>query len=598
MNAGITYAQYKKKIKKLKNALINGSCDSNTLQSKISEITQILKQHGISVVDDLLDNNILENLNGLYDKIKGIKDLYMKLFFCFYFKGKITKKLREKFCPYFFSEEKEREPTKKEILYDKIKNLQYFEYNEYKENIKYRETFIKTFEQKYNEIKNFYNKMLKEKVNKFDKDFFEDFIDKLNDIKEEIFGDKKQKTNNKNSQIIDNNDLNVNLNLVKGIPLKQRTFFYNKEKLIYGEDMQIEYKDYSFPFDERHKEEFKKQICGFLNSKGGRIFIGISDDKRVNGILLNYHERDKNTNDIVNLTYDFYPKCRTYVDVVYIPIKNKDNNYLNNLYVIKVIVSQGETNQLYSYTTKGFNSYLRLNGQCINLTAEEIRNELLKREKNPENKINNKEFKDPEPENPELIQATNSLEKQFKSMTLNISKKTNTNFKHHNSQVYNRNINNINIKNNLYNDSDDEEDEDILDMEEEEEEEEEEKEEIDGISSRRRGSRGGRGNRGGARVGKSRSGKREENKNKEDDKKNIRYKVKIQVNLKAGIIPTISEIKSTLNGAQNIRKKFVKKGKKIYGFMKFHSPQQALLYIQNFNSNINPLYEIKLIPKF
>ncbi len=32
--------------------------------------------------------------------------------------------------------------------------------------------------------------------------------------------------------------------------------------------------------------------------------------------------------------------------------------------------------------------------------------------------------------------------------------------------------------------------------------------------------------------------------------------------------------------------------------MKFHSPQQALLYIQNFNSNINPLYEIKLIPKF
>ena len=78
MNAGITYAQYKKKIKKLKNALINGSCDSNTLQSKISEITQILKQHGISVVDDLLDNNILENLNRLYHKIKGIKDLLVE----------------------------------------------------------------------------------------------------------------------------------------------------------------------------------------------------------------------------------------------------------------------------------------------------------------------------------------------------------------------------------------------------------------------------------------------------------------------------------------------------------------------------------------
>ena len=48
--------------------------------------------------------------------------------------------------------------------------------------------------------------------------------------------------------------------------------------------MQIEYKNYSFPFNVKHKEQFKKQICAFLNSKGGRIFIGITDDKVVNVI--------------------------------------------------------------------------------------------------------------------------------------------------------------------------------------------------------------------------------------------------------------------------------------------------------------------------
>ena len=209
-----------------------------------------------------------------------------------------------------------------------------------------------------------------------------------------------------------------NEDLLKGIPLQKRTFFYHKEKLIYGEDVQIEYKNFSFPFNDKHKEEFKKQICAFLNSKGGRIFIGITDDKIVNGISLNYHEKDKNTNDIVNLTYDFYPKCRTYVDVCFIPIKSKDNKYIKNLYVIKIIVSQGETNQLYSYTSKGFMSYLRLKGQCIFLTAEEIKKELSKREKDPEKQINPNEFKDPEPDNPELVIANKDFEPQSKSLNL------------------------------------------------------------------------------------------------------------------------------------------------------------------------------------
>ena len=261
------------------------------------------------------------------------------------------------------------------------------------DNPKDNNNYVNTFQSKFNEIKNFYSKMIKEgvdidyyKYDKFDRDFFDNFIKILNNLSQELTNNKKEKNISKKTKI-DNN-----LSLVKGIPLSQRTFFYNKEKLIYGEDMQIEYKNYSFPFTDNHKDEFKKQICAFLNSKGGRIFIGINDDKIVNGILLQYHDRDKNTNDIVNLTYDFYPKCRTYIDVSFIPIRNKDNQYIKNLYVIKIIVSQGETNQLYSYTSKGFNSYLRLKGQCIKFTAEEIRNELFKRDKNPEQKINANEF--------------------------------------------------------------------------------------------------------------------------------------------------------------------------------------------------------------
>ena len=575
MTSILNYNQYLKKIEKLKNALEHKSCDDATLQSKIYEITEILKKRGICAADDLLDTNLIEKLDEIYfnEGKVNVNELFSHIFLSLYFKGKSSKKLREEFIPIFNSNEKERDPTKREILYDKIITLQYYDYNNYKENQnqKDRNNYINTFQQKFNEIKNLYAKMLKEgvdidsyKYDKFDKDFFDNFIEILNDINQEMHNNKKKNNNTSKKVKIDNN-----LNIIKGIPLRQRTFFYNKEKLIYGEDMQIEFKNYSFPFTEIHREEFKKQICGFLNSKGGRIFIGINDDKIVNGILLNYHDRDKNTNDIVNLTYDFYPKCRTCIDVNFIPIRNKDNQYIKNLYVIKIIVSQGETNQLYSYTTKGFNSYLRLKGQCINLTAEEIRNELFKRAKNPQKRIDSKEFKDPEPENPELVIATESLEKQFKNMNLN-----NLKISDENSDI-----------------------EEYIEITDDEEEEDEEEEGNIKIRGRGRGNRGGiniRGNRG--NKGGRKGGNRDKNKNMENN--NNIYTIKINIISKNGKYPTCKELRNIFIGAKNCKKKFLNQGKKVYGYLDFFKQEEANLYVKNFKNVANPLYEIQLNPKF
>ena len=84
-----------------------------------------------------------------------------------------------------------------------------------------------------------------------------------------------------------------------------------------------------------------------LNSIGGRIYLGITDDKIVKGIFLNYKKRDLIRNDLINYTYDFYPKCRTKkIDILFIPIKNmKKNKFQNTLYVIKIIVHQGDTDK-------------------------------------------------------------------------------------------------------------------------------------------------------------------------------------------------------------------------------------------------------------
>ncbi len=42
-----------------------------------------------------------------------------------------------------------------------------------------------------------------------------------------------------------------------------------------SESQNIEYK-------ESWRDEYLKWICGFANAQGGRIFIGVNDDKQVN----------------------------------------------------------------------------------------------------------------------------------------------------------------------------------------------------------------------------------------------------------------------------------------------------------------------------
>ena len=199
--------------------------------------------------------------------------------------------------------------------------------------------------------------------------------------------------------------------------IKTRNFFYKGELLFAEEDETIEYKNYKMPLDykydsnvanDKHTQEItfqlKKQICGFLNRKGGRIYIGINDSKIVIGNHLNSKDRDKTRNELTNLTSDFFPKCRTEkIRVVFVPVRNKiSDRHINNLYVIKIIIKQGEVNRLYSTTSRGFRSFMRLPGQCVELSAEEIEKNLVTRMsgENIFKKVDPEEFEDIEPHIP------------------------------------------------------------------------------------------------------------------------------------------------------------------------------------------------------
>jgi hypothetical protein len=242
MSNEVTYSSYLSKIKKLKNALENKSLNSDMFFSKLQEIINIFSKKGITACADLLVPSLIKNLDESFPIYKNkVKTLYQSIFNTLNFKGNCTKQLRDEFLPVNLNNKKEREPTKREKLFDKIISL-YYEYNNYLSNKQQKDYFLNTFVQKFVEIKTVYSKIIKEGIDvdkhiydQFDKDFYDKFISLLDSIEKKIC--LKEKLINISKKPEKKNPLE----LVKGIPLKNRTFFYNKEKLIYGEDKQIEY---------------------------------------------------------------------------------------------------------------------------------------------------------------------------------------------------------------------------------------------------------------------------------------------------------------------------------------------------------------------
>lgn len=164
-------------------------------------------------------------------------------------------------------------------------------------------------------------------------------------------------------------------------PTRFRTLFFLNEILNEFENEEIEYKNYTFPVGIEQERIIKKAINGFLNNKGGRIYFGVNDNRRVVGTELSDSMKDKVGNFIINTTKFFVPSCRhSHVSVKYLPvIKPYFKETQSNLYIIKVIVKQGDISKLYSVSDYVYESYFRAGAQTIQLRADDISKEINKR---------------------------------------------------------------------------------------------------------------------------------------------------------------------------------------------------------------------------
>ena len=283
---------------------------------------------------------------------------------------------------------------------------------------------IYKLEESYNEVmKEIKNLPSKMKVTQPHIEFYKELIKPLGDYLNSInininLNNKKQndKYNEYDNYIIDEKkNFNNEIKNIMNKPLSERTFFYQNEKLQEKVNQVIEFRNYTFPLKEENGEDIKRQICGFLNSQGGRLYIGINEKNVVQGIFLNYKKRDNLGNQLVNLTYDFFPKCRLDKVLVYfIPIKDFNTQaFIQNLFVIKIRVYPGDPEILYSMSSIGYQSTIRTDGICKELNTSEIYNEMIKRDELKHNNKNNyalrDEKKDPDPEvNPKDLEVNDA----------------------------------------------------------------------------------------------------------------------------------------------------------------------------------------------
>ena len=401
----------------IENEVQNTISSNSSINELLDSIPFIIKELGISFAHNFLQNsNIYYSLIGLYfDKKEKNDEKYSKKItlifdacidiFKFSFSNDELNEIKEYLYEMKIIENKNEiinaEPKEEEKLYENI----YILLNGLKTLIEIGKDKEKIDElnKKYLNIKKDI-KILSNKtpgqINQAEIEFFNELIQEIDDYFKKI---NLQNTNIIINEIPENKKIEEIIN----IPLEQRTFFYLNEKIKETKNELIEFKNYSLPLTNKEDgEDIKRQICGFLNSRGGRLYIGINGQNIVKGVVLNSKARDITRNNLINLTYDFYPNCRIDKILIYfIPVKDpKTKEFISKRYIVKIRVYPGDPEFLYSMTSVGYHSVIRRNELCYELNSAEICQEIIARDelkkiKNEDNNyIKESSIKDPEPE--------------------------------------------------------------------------------------------------------------------------------------------------------------------------------------------------------
>ncbi|XP_046564236.1 uncharacterized protein LOC124273068 [Haliotis rubra] len=161
--------------------------------------------------------------------------------------------------------------------------------------------------------------------------------------------------------------------------------FYHYRETLGNETRTAEFKQGGFVASEHILQEtIGKYVCGFLNTNGGTLFIGVDNDGYVVGVVCNQQDEDKHRLSIDHAIKSISPTLLPNLYTVdFVPVLDKANSFSSNLKVLEVKVKDPDDHgELYLYHGEAF---LRRDGSIQMLKAREVRDwERQKREKSQE----------------------------------------------------------------------------------------------------------------------------------------------------------------------------------------------------------------------
>ena len=89
-------------------------------------------------------------------------------------------------------------------------------------------------------------------------------------------------------------------------------------------------------------------VSAFLNTEGGKLYYGISDNAIVTGLKLSRKVRDMFTQSLDGILNKFRPPISPlYYSVKYCPVYDYNRNLIHDLYIIEIEVKKGDANKIY-----------------------------------------------------------------------------------------------------------------------------------------------------------------------------------------------------------------------------------------------------------
>ncbi len=140
------------------------------------------------------------------------------------------------------------------------------------------------------------------------------------------------------------------------------------------------YEDYQCEFKELKGNNFKNLLnstvaeysAAFLNSKGGSIYYGITNDGIIKGVKLDDKGIDETNKLIYNNLANINPAISpNYFNIEYHPIYNQENKKIKDLFVVELVVPVSP-NKDNIYFIKGTELHIRVKGVKKKLIGTEI----------------------------------------------------------------------------------------------------------------------------------------------------------------------------------------------------------------------------------